>query len=260
MTTPADLRRVLCSAFCDGLWVGEVPAGLAVSTGLVGHDGDEMLFYLIDGPDGPIFEDDGDFIADALAGGLVLDAGGRGRMLDIILAEQHAYLDRDTCQIRSLPLDERPLGNAAIQFMHGLIRARDMLLVSTEMVASTFAEDLREKLRSALPESIEVEGAETDVDNPADLVLRDRRKGLKAALVYAVSNDLKLVEAQLRHSERHRGDAPVIAVIEKPPGQGVSLRRFARAQNKGLRMPIFTGSWQETTEGVLASLPESSAA
>ena len=49
------MKEELCSAFCGGLKIAEVPAGLAVGTAFRGVGGDSISFYII-GPDEAIGE------------------------------------------------------------------------------------------------------------------------------------------------------------------------------------------------------------
>lgn len=232
------LKRSLCNAYCSNLQVVAVPVGISVSTGFILPDGDPADFYVIDTPDGMAFEDDGDFIATAIASGIHLDAGTRGKLLDGILSGLGAYLDRDTCQIKSGPFPASEIPAASLRFISALIRVRDLLLLTQDQVASTFAEDVRTAMEERFGADYSVK-SESGVDNPADVVLTNRATGEPAASVYAANSNEKLLSAMLRHKERKPDDAPVIAVLDSIPSPTVSTKRFMMAQNRGLHMPFF---------------------
>lgn len=233
-----DLKSMICREFCGGLSVVTVPAGFAVSSDVMMSFGDPINFYLVEVEPGEFaIEDDGDFIATAIATGLYSDAGTRASLLDSMLEEHHAYLDRDTCQMKRDSVPGEAPARAALTFMSAMIRARDILLLNRENVASTFADDVRTAIRNDLSDEFEIDD-ETDADNPADVLLKSKRTGRRAALIYAANSNEKLMAALLRHQERHDDDAPVIAVLSGLKG-GVSTRRFEMAQNRGLLMPFF---------------------
>lgn len=236
--TPEGLKSDICRTFCAGLSVSTVPAGFAVSTAFIMPDGDPLTFYVVETEDGWVLEDDGDFLATTIASGIPIDTGTRRNLLEGILSECSSSWDRDSFQIRSFPVAEDKIKHACISFAAALVRTRDLVHLTQEAVASTFAEDLRDSVASKLRGQFEVED-DDKTDNPADFILKDARTGLRAASIFAANSNEKLVVALLRHKERHPDDAPVIAVLEKEPGKSVSNKRFMMAQNRGLLMPFY---------------------
>lgn len=239
--TPEKLKEQLCRAFCSSVDVSMTPAGLAVSTDIFMDLGDPISFYLSETADGYACEDDGDFVATAIASNLYTDDGARAETLDALLAEHGAHLDRDTCQLRRDPVAGETAAQAAMAFLPALIRSRDILLLSRERVAASFADDVYAALSERLGGHFTI-AAEDDSDNPADIVLRDPSNGLSAALIYAVNTSEKLMAALLRHGEQHEDDAPVIAMLSDGLGRSISNRRFMMAQNRGLLMPFFAAN------------------
>lgn len=256
--TPEALKSAICKAFCTRVDVDAVPAGLAVTTDIVMHMGDPITFYMAEGPDGYACEDDGDFIATALASGAYVDDGARSETLDALLADHGAYLDRDTCQIRRDAVPSESAADAAMRFLPALIRSRDILLLSREKVASSFADDLHRALEDRLGGEYSI-AAEEGTDNPADILLKDQQNGLNAALIYAVNSNDKLMAALVRFMERDKDDAPVIAMLADGPGASVSRRRFMMAQNRGLPMPFFAGDSESAVDFVRTRLKRFSA-
>lgn len=236
--TPENAKNQLCRTFCDGLSVSTVPIGLAVSTSFILPDGDPATFYLRETPDGFVLEDDGEFVATAQALGMTLDAGVRGSLFKGILSEGDASLDHDTLQIRSRAVPESEVCTIAPKFLSALIRTRDLFLLTSERVAATFFEDVHRAIESALGDRFDLED-DLDADIPADIVLKHKATGLRAALIYAVNNNEKLLSALLRFSERDHEDAPIIAMMDNLQSSPVSNKTFMLAQNRGLLMPFF---------------------
>lgn len=240
--TPETLSQSICREFCGGLSVSVVPAGFAVSTDIHLDHGDPLTFYISEASEGWLCEDDGDFMASAIASGTFTDKGSRRESLDAILADHGAHLDRDTYQIIREPnTGNESASKAALAFLSGLIRVRDIILLSRERVAASFADDVREALENTLGERFDL-SEDDDADNPADFLLKDIRTGLRAALIYAVNSDAKLMTALLRHAEQEENEAPVIAVMQGMGNGQVSNRKFMMAQNRSLLMPFFAAN------------------
>jgi hypothetical protein len=80
-------------------------------------------------------------------------------------------------------------------------------------------------------------------DFPSDAVVKPKHSG-KAGAIYFVNTNEKLAEALLLQQEaklKQRTDFSVIALIEEPNMRLISRRKFQRAQNRDLTMPIFRG-------------------
>lgn len=248
---PEELKRQLCSTFCGAIDVHPVPAGLAISSAFEDSTGDRISFYLNETPDGFQIEDDGSYLADLIAKDIPIDQGTRGQLLDAILNQAEAYWDRETFEIKSTPFVAGDVPKRVVDFLSSLIRVRDLELLTREVVRSTFREDAIAAIRANFGEVVNLE---EDVpvhhefsEFPADLVIRPKNRELHAVpgAVYFVNTDAKLNEALLLKMEALQGhkvvDFNVIALLEEPAMKHISRRKFQRAQNRSLAMPIFRG-------------------
>jgi hypothetical protein len=78
------------------------------------------------------------------------------------------------------------------------------------------------------------------------LIIRPKSSQVEAkhGAVYFVNSNDKLNEALLLRTEavlHRRDDFAVVALIEEPDMKVLSRRKFQRAQNRSLTMPIFRG-------------------
>ncbi|MBV5258739.1 DUF1828 domain-containing protein [Synechococcus moorigangaii CMS01] len=246
--TPERLQKILCNTFCDAFNVRAVPVGLAVSTPFVADDGDRISFYVRALADELVLEDDGSFLAHLVAANVPFDQGTRGALFDAILSEGGAFWDRDTLEIKTPQFPEHQLGTVSIRFISALLRARDLQNLTRDMVRSTFREDALSAMSEVFQDRAKIaEDVPIDRDFrefPADIVVRPTIEGPKTAAVYLVNSNDKLNEALLCKLESDRllrNDVIVIALLEDSDMRTVSRKRFQRAQNRSLLMPIFRG-------------------
>jgi hypothetical protein len=248
---PEALKRQLCHAFCGSINVRPVPSGLAISSAFEDQSGDAISFYLTKIEDGYLIEDDGAYLSELIAKDIPIDQGPRGQLLDAILEQGHAHWDRETLEIRSSTFPEAEISRRIVDFMSSLMRVRDLELITREVVRSTFRDDAIRELRNRFePVATFNEDAPVNPsfsDFPADLVLQpldDAPHGARAGAIYFVNSSDKLNEALLLHYEAgklKRDDFDIIALIEEPAMRMISHRKFQRAQNRSLTMPIFRG-------------------
>lgn len=245
----SNLEHALCNAFCGSVQVRPVSTGFAVSSAFEDGSGDRITFYIADDIDGVRLEDDGDYLANLIARDIPITEGTRGQLLDSILDQGRAFWDRETFEIKTPSFEESELADRAIRFLSSLIRVRDLELVTREVVRSTFREDVISAITSRFKSSVIVSDngviANDFAEFPADLVVRPTApNSTKAAGIYLVNSGDKLNEALLAHQEAQiegRDDLAVIAMIEEPDMKVISRKRFQRAQNRSLPMPIFRG-------------------
>lgn len=253
-----DLSKKLCSAFCSGVTVSPLASGYAISSPFQDASGDKISFYLSPSSDGYVIEDDGSYLAHLIAKDVPITDGMRAQMLDAILQHAGAYWDRETLEIKTSSFPEKDIPQRAIEFLSSMIRVRDLELITRENVRSTFREDATAALNNRLGNFASLEENEP-IDRrfsefPADLVLRPRATvaGKPAALYFVNSND-KLNEAlllQIEAQSKRTDDFKVIAMIEEPELKTLSKKRFQRAQNRALLMPIFRGDEDAAVEMV----------
>lgn len=252
MIDPKNLQKSLCSAFCSGIHVEAVPCGYAISSAFLDRSGDRISLYLVEESDGYRLEDDGEYLSRLIALNVDIESGTRGNLLSSILQNAGADWDRESLVIRTGIVDESDIATRVISFLSALIRARDLELVTREIVRSTFREDAMTAIEGRFADvaninegkSIKAEFA----DFPSDAIIQPRRGG-KPAAVYFVSTNEHLSEALLLQTESERlnqkGEFSVIALLEDYPSPTISSRKFKRAQNRDLLMPIFRDEEEE---------------
>lgn len=244
----SELSNLLCKSFCEEIIVKQVPAGLAVSTSFADNSGDRISFYAVETADGWHLEDDGEYLANLVARDIPITEGVRSNFLSGILEEGNAYWDQETFEIKTNLFSAEDLKDHMIPFLSSLIRVRDLELLTRENIKSTFREDVICGVKNRF-------GAQIDIDEygpvandfsefPADFVIRPKSsEGIPAAIYLVNSND-KLNEALLASQESvmyNRNDFKIVGIIEDAEMRGISKRRFQRAQNRRLLMPIFRG-------------------
>lgn len=249
MINHESLKKALCHTFCSSITVNPVPSGFAVSTFFMDQSGDPISCYVVEDVDGYRIEDDGEYLARLVGTGVPIDHGQRGQLLEAILAQGGAIWDQDTYEIKSQGFPEEEIGFRLINFLSSLIRVRDLELLTRDVVRSTFREDAiaaLEERYSQVANFNENQPIDKNLSEfPADLVIRPKKadKGKTGALYFVTSND-KLSEALLLQMEAERlgrEDFKIVALIEDTDMRPISKKRFQRAQNRSLSMPIFRG-------------------
>jgi hypothetical protein len=257
----SSLEHLLCKTFCGAISVRTVPSGLAVSTLFQDNSGDRITFYVTSTPDGIRLEDDGDYLATLMARDIPITDGVRGQLLTNILSEAALDWDRDTLEIKSEAFDPSEIGRRSLEFLSASIRVRDLELLTREIIKSTFREDFIHELNNRSNGLIEIEeNGIVDRDSsefPADLILRPKLDTAKPAAVYLVNSNDRLNEALLAWQDRQmnrRDDYTVIGVIEDADMRGLSRKKFQRAQNRQLPMPIFRGEEESAISFVMKNI------
>jgi hypothetical protein len=238
---PEELKKTLCSTFCGGITVSALASGYAISSAFEDNSGDRISFYLTPDPEGYVIEDDGSYLAHLIARDIAIDQGTRGQLLEAILSQADAYWDKETFEIRTPAFPES-------EFLSSMIRVRDLELITREVVRSTFREDVIRAMTRNFGHMANVNEDEAITKDfgefPADLVIRPLGMVSRARVgaVFLVNTNDKLNEALLLKMEAkalRRDDFEVIALVEEPEMRNLSRRKFQRAQNRDLVMPIF---------------------
>lgn len=120
--------------------------------------------------------------------------------------------------------------------------------MTREVVRSTFKEDVISALENRFGDTVTLEEQES-VDRafgeyPVDLVVRPKNGQGKVGALYFANSNAKLAEAELLHMEAKmakRSDFKVIALIEDAEMSAISRKKFQRAQNRSIPMPIWVG-------------------
>lgn len=248
MINAEALRNALCKTFCSSIVVNPVPSGFAISTLFSDRSGDPLSFYLVESGDGFRIEDDGEYLAQLVGSGIPIDQGQRSQLLEAILEQSGAAWDQDTYEIYSESFNEAELGLKLTNFLSALIRVRDLELLTREVVRSTFREDATSALEqrygdvARFDENVAIDRSLSEF--PADLVIRPENESSKTGALYFVTSNEKLSEAlllQMEAEKLQREDFRIIALIEDSEMRMLSKKKFQRAQNRSLSMPIFRG-------------------
>jgi hypothetical protein len=250
MNTAEILEKSLCATFCESITVNSVPCGFAVSSAFTDASGDRIGFYVIAEGENYRLEDDGEYLSRLIAQDIDVEKGQRYQLLESILQTASAFWDRDTYEIKTASFDAKKLMDYIVGFLSALIRIRDLELLTRDFVRSTFREDATAAISERFGQVANINEREPVAkefsDYLPDLVIRPKNNGLQTA-VFLASNTVSFQEAELLHAEiekeSRKGDIAVIALIEDTEKiqSTISLRRFQRAQNRGLIMPIFRG-------------------
>lgn len=244
---PEHIKRELCNAFCGAVQVHPVASGLAISSPFEDNAGDLISFYLAETSNG--LRIDGSYLAELIGKGVAIDQGSRSHFLDAILAQANATWDRETLEIRSEVISPETVAKSLISFLSSLIRIRDLEFLTRENVRSTFREDAIDAILRNFRDQVVLDEDKPVTEDlsefPADLVIRPRLgvAGRSGALYFVTSSE-KLTEALLLKVEAtnlKREDFAVIALIEEPGLHSIPRKKFQRAQNRSLSMPIFRG-------------------
>ena len=249
MINEVALINSLCKTFCSSIVVNPVPSGFAVSTLFSDRSGDPISCYVVENGDGYRIEDNGEYLARLIGSGIPIDQGQRGQLLEPILTQGGASWDQDTFEIhsQSFPVDE--LGPRLTNFLSSLIRVRDLELLTRELVRSTFREDATAALEERYGQVAifrENEAVDRTLSEfPADLIIQPKSSdSAKTGAVYFVTSNEKLSEALLLQMEAERlsrDDFGIVALIGDSEMRPISKKKFQRAQNRSLSMPIFRG-------------------
>jgi hypothetical protein len=268
MIDAETIRKSLCNIFCTSINVNAVPCGFAISTLFADQSGDPLGFYVVEDSDGYRIEDDGEYLARLVGSGIAIDQGIRGQLLNAILAQGGASWDQDTFEIRSKGFSADKIGLHITNFLSSLIRVRDLELLTRDVIRSTFKEDVISALTESygtIANMYENEAIDRSFSEfPADLIIRPKNPDSnKIGALYFVTSNEKLNEALLLQMEAdriNRQDFKVIALIEDSEMRLISKKKFQRAQNRSLSMPIFRGDENAAVSRIGRELSLSSAA
>jgi hypothetical protein len=239
------VKELLCKAFCDQLVVREVPAGLAVSTGLTLSTGEPLGFYVV-GPDATgryRVEDDGATIPMIEAAGIDLETETRSEAIAELYDEYGVIYDPDKGELSTPPLSIDQVPQRALQFTALLLRLQDLALLTPERAASTFREDAIKAIKSAIGSRATVSENQSPVPGLeflADLLIEaPHRPSVAVFLAMSEQRVLEAVVTQMAVTYEAKSDCSVIALLEKDASVTRKVRRYA--SNRLTAMPIFEG-------------------
>jgi hypothetical protein len=226
------MKEQLCKAFCDNLQIRDVAAGLAVSTGFLGPDGDRIGFYIRRHNNLYRLEDDGFTLPALEASGLDFSSGSRGNAMRELLSEYGVFIDQDARAFAIDGVDEARLPAAAMRFVAFSLRVRDFTLMTEARVLGSFRDDVAKLLRQSIGDRATIEErthiAPDLPDFPADFVLRTR--GRRPVGVFLGTTDARVLEAiivRMRALHEVHVDCAIIALLERSRSITAVVRRNA---------------------------------
>lgn len=198
------MKDELCHAFCDSLYVRDVPAGLAVRTGFLTPSGDFIGFYVRTEDGSYRIEDNGRVFPSLESKGLDFKSGSRREAMESLLAEYAVSLHPDDRQFAIDGLTESEVSAAAMRFVAFLLRVGDFALMTETRVASAFRDDVRKRLSERVAGRATIEENTAILpdlaDFPADFVLR--APGRPPVGIYAAAGDDRALQAVVTCHER----------------------------------------------------------
>lgn len=245
------MKEQLCQLFCDGISVHRVPAGYAVSTAFSREDGDAVGFYVLSSPAEPDLarlEDDGQTIPLLEVSGVDFSSETRGAALAELLSQFGAKIDHDESLIHTDYMPVARVPKAAVRFVELLIRLQDFSLLTKERVESTFRDDVRQQIRSVMPD-VKVHEKENIVSElkefEADFVIRDANYAPLG--IFLGSSDERVYQAivtKMAAEHEVKTHCSVVALLEWDTSITRKLRQMA--SNRLDAMPIFRGEERQS--------------
>lgn len=251
------VQRTICTAFCDGLSVREIPLGFAIKTPFTWLHGEPLVVYGERSNGMVRMRDAGDTLAllEEVAGDLTTETKVDS-IRNIALAHGVTF-DEDNSLFLSDWTNDENLGNAAIRFMSFLNRLQDLALLSRERVSNAFREDLTEALLDRFNErfQVDIRGSISPQhkEYTADVIIRNAR--IQAA-IYAATSEVNVLEAllteQVFSQDIHVKTVPVV-VFENFMQSKVSLRTRRRAMNSAR---LQTADWAGGHDEVISKIEQ----
>lgn len=260
MLTPQDISGYICRNFCSNIVVREVADGMAIGLPFRNNEGDNIGVYLTKSQDGYILDDNGEFLPDLISKGIEVSKGTRKELLNFILNQASLSFDPDTFVIKTSSFDEKEIPSRILQVISALSRIQDLEALSRENVRSSFIDDVEEQMLTTYGKEIRIDREKREIpehrDFLADILLYPYNSE-KVGAVFCINNNEKLVEAELCYSRldsESETKVHVFGMVEDNELANLSKRKFQRAQNAGLIMPIFRGDEVEAVNRIRKEL------
>lgn len=242
-----NVREELCAAFCAGLQIHEVPAGLAVGTPFDRGDGDKVGFFLVRGAENLWrVEDDGMTIAMLVASGVDITAGERAIELQRMLIAAGASYDSENGELHTGWLEDGEIPAAALKFTALMARILELKMLHPMKIANTFREDVMAALysrfngRAVINEDV---GVLPEIHEfLADAVLS--APGVDPLAIFIATSDARVSEAVAARAlarYRYGRKVQVATVIDGERSKYISLKAQQRARNHLDAAPSFIG-------------------
>ncbi|HVC54034.1 MAG TPA: DUF1828 domain-containing protein [Stellaceae bacterium] len=243
-----NVEEALCRAFCDGITVSKVPAGLAVSTGFEDASGDRIGFYLVSDKSTGLYriEDDGALVPTLVATGVNIFKGARAKVFQSLLAQGRIEFDEASSELRTGLLSETEIPAAAMRFVALLMRVASLSSTSPEMVSASFREDAISRIKADLGASFEIKE-----DEPVDAALAEFEPdllltavGKNPVAVFVAVSDQRIYEAilmQMAANHEAHVSCSVVALMDRENSRLTTRKMRQRARNRLGAAPDFYG-------------------
>lgn len=228
------MKELLCKAFCDGLQVRRVPAGLAVATPFRLADGDPVAFYVIERDGAWRIEDDGEQVP-LLETAVDISRGRRKEAFVQLLAEYGATFDAEARTLVIGPCHEAEVPAAALRFTALLLRLHDIALLSRQSVRTTFREDVLAAMKESFGMAANISEAAPVSDKlenyPADVVVT-ADKVPPMAVYFGTSDEAALRALVLKMETEKYREIPchVVLLLEQAKENPLREPTYALAQ------------------------------
>ncbi|MCF7747353.1 DUF1828 domain-containing protein [Sulfitobacter sp. M39] len=250
-----NVQKTICTAFCEGLSIREIPLGYAIKTPFSWLHGEPLVVFAEKGDGLFRMRDGGDTLAllEDVAGDLTTET-----KMDAMrqLAIEHGInFDEDNSLFLSNWSEEAHLGDAAVRFMSFLNRIQDLALLSRERVTNAFREELTEAIKERFGSRFHVGEREAlsheHKEYTADIIIRDAN--IQAA-IYAATSEVNVLEAllteQVFRNDPQLKTVPVV-VFEDFMHSKVKPRTRRRALNSS---GIEIADWAGGADDVLTKI------
>lgn len=228
------MKKLICTEFCNSLFVNEMANGYGISAAYTNPDGDRVGFYAV-GPDvdGMYRLIDGGSVVPMLeAMGATLETQTRRGLFDSLLAEYGAAYDETDMEIVRAGVAESDLPAATLQFLALMLRVQDLAYLTVERVENSFRDDVVHALRQEIGTRAVIREGEAVSDALSeeipDLVIE--AQGRPPVAVFIVTNATKLYQAiQLQMFAHYEARLPlkVTAMLEHETSVTATLRQKA---------------------------------
>ena len=239
----------ICNAFCQPISLRRVPIGYVLRTPFRRADGDPIAVYLrrdeTNLQEQYRLEDDGQTIGFLETSGVDLDTETRMQALADMLREHNAYYDQEAVILHTDYMSELEIPMACVRFAALMVRIHDLLLLASNIVRSTFREDLIEMAKRQFGE------AAVEVNKPLLASMKDyivdiivRAPDQRVLAIFAATSEIKALEAllfQFQCKQRDITAVKAMLVLESAKPRDIRTRTLSRVMNSDLTLASMDG-------------------
>jgi hypothetical protein len=231
-----DLKKNICTAFCDSVAVRPFDGGLAVGMPYSNRYGDRIGVYVLDDNNGLYkLVDHALTISYLEADGVNFESASRRQALYELLAEYRAQFDEEMGEVFLDGVDASNLPKAVLDFSALLLRINDLFWLASDRVRNTFRDDIKEKLRKEFGTRaiiLEDEPVTASLNEiTPDMVLRAH--GRDPVALFIATDEAKLWQAMhLRFIADYEQHFPLSVVVLLQRESSVSSKVRIKADNR----------------------------